>query len=122
MDQTLRSFSDIARRPFGEYGVIIINIITSLELYLVATGFLIVEGDNLHDLFPNMHLKVAGLSLRGTKTFIIISALVILPSLWLDDMRFLSYVGTGVLASFVIPDVYFGLEHLMGSDLKKMGN
>ncbi|WCJ27202.1 Transmembrane amino acid transporter family protein [Euphorbia peplus] len=103
-DQTLRSFSDIARRAFGDNGVIIINVITCLELYLVATGCLIVQGDNLHDLFPNVNVQIAGLSLSGTKTFIMISALIILPSLWLDDLSALSYVsGTGVLASIVIP-------------------
>ncbi|WCJ34737.1 Transmembrane amino acid transporter family protein [Euphorbia peplus] len=102
-DQTLRSFSDIARRAFRDNGIIIINIITYVELYLVATGFVIVEGDNLHDLFPNVHIKIAGLSLTGTKTFIMISTLIILPSIWLDYLSALSCVsGTGVLASIVI--------------------
>ncbi|WCJ23848.1 Transmembrane amino acid transporter family protein [Euphorbia peplus] len=107
-DQTILSFSDIASRAFGNKGIICINIIMCFELYLVATGFLIVEGDNLHNLFPNVNIEVGGLSLSGTKTFIIISALIILPTVWLDDLSVLSYIsGTGVLASFVIPGCIF---------------
>ncbi|XP_065847245.1 amino acid transporter AVT1J-like [Euphorbia lathyris] len=102
-DQSILTFSDIGGRAFGNKGRIWINIIMCLELYLVATGFLIVEGDNLHNLFPKVNIEVAGLSFGGTQSFILISALIILPTIWLDDLSILSYISaTGVVASFVI--------------------
>ena len=38
-------------------GRIAISIFIYMELYLVATGFLILVGDNLHNLLPRMKLK-----------------------------------------------------------------
>ncbi|WCJ34732.1 Transmembrane amino acid transporter family protein [Euphorbia peplus] len=121
-DQTIRSFSDIAGRAYGHKGIIWINIIMCLELYLVATGFLIVEGDNLHNLFPNVSIKIGGLDMSGTKSFILISGLIILPSLWLDDLSVLSYIsGTGVLASIVIPGCIFWVGAFDGVGFQEKG-
>ncbi|WCJ34731.1 Transmembrane amino acid transporter family protein [Euphorbia peplus] len=121
-DQSIRSFSDIAGRAFGYKGIIWINIIMCLELYLVATGFLIVEGDNLHNLFPNVSIEFGGLSLSGTQSFVIISALIILPTIWLDDLSILSYIsGTGVLASFVILGSIFWVGAFDGVGFEQKG-
>ncbi|MED6119195.1 hypothetical protein PIB30_009594 [Stylosanthes scabra] len=75
-----------------------------LELYLVSIGFLILEGDNLNELFPNVELKlVPGLTISGKEFFVILVALIILPTVWLDDMSMLSYVSaSGVFASAII--------------------
>ncbi|XP_065882179.1 amino acid transporter AVT1J-like [Euphorbia lathyris] len=121
-DQTILSFDDIAGRAFGNKGRIWINIIMCLELYLVATGFLIVEGDNLHKLFPKVNIEVGGLSINGTKSFVLISALIILPTVWLDDLSVLSYIsGTGVLASFIIPISIFWVGAFDGIGFHEKG-
>ncbi|KAJ4973710.1 hypothetical protein NE237_006884 [Protea cynaroides] len=102
-DQRIRTYPEIGELAFGYRGRIVVSVFMYMELYLVATGFLILEGDNLHNLFPNMSLDVGGLTLGGRDGFIIIVALIILPSVLLDDLSILSYLSaTGVLASFII--------------------
>ncbi|KAI3953881.1 hypothetical protein MKW98_017705 [Papaver atlanticum] len=74
-----------------------------LELYVVATGFLILEGDNLSNLFPNMSFTLAGVKVYGQQGFVMLVGLIILPSMWLTDLSKISYVSaTGVLASVLI--------------------
>ncbi|MFS7970809.1 putative amino acid transporter, transmembrane domain-containing protein [Helianthus anomalus] len=72
----------------------------NLELYLVATGFLILEGDNLSNLFPDMDFSYR----IGAKSgFIVLVALIILPTIWLHNMNILSYISaSGVIASMII--------------------
>lgn len=103
MDPLLRSYPDIGYKAFGNTGRIIISIFMNLELYLVATSFLILEGDNLDKLFSNIGFSFMGIDFGGKQMFIILVALIILPSVWLDDMRILSYVSaSGVFASGLI--------------------
>ncbi|XP_073127160.1 amino acid transporter AVT1J-like isoform X2 [Henckelia pumila] len=103
MDKSIRSFSDIGGRAFGSKGRAIVSIATNIELYLVATGFLILEGDNLNDLFPDIEYNIGGFVLGGRKSFIVIIGLLILPTVWLNNMSILSYISaTGVMASFVL--------------------
>lgn len=102
MDPEIRTFPDIGQRAFGDKGRLIVSIAMNSELYLVVTGFLILEGDNLNKLVPNMQLDLAGLTIGGTTIFTIISALVILPSVLLEDLSMLSYVSaSGALASSI---------------------
>lgn len=103
-DPSIRTYPDIGERAFGKIGRTVISVFMCTELYLVVTGFLILEGDNLHNLFPDLELEIAdGLKLGGRESFVLIIALVILPSVWLDDLSILSYISaTGVLASVVI--------------------
>ncbi|OWM89952.1 hypothetical protein CDL15_Pgr012589 [Punica granatum] len=102
-DPKISSYSDIAGRAFRRKGWIIASIIICLELYLVATGFLILEGDNMNKLSPNFQLKLELLKIEGRHAFVIISGLIILPSVWLNDLGVLSYISAGgVLSSIVI--------------------
>ncbi|KAI3976847.1 hypothetical protein MKX01_008705 [Papaver californicum] len=74
-----------------------------LELYVVATGFLILEGDNLSNMYPNMSFTLAGVTVYGQQGFVILAALIILPSIWLTDLSKISYISaTGILASALI--------------------
>ncbi|CAA7031331.1 unnamed protein product [Microthlaspi erraticum] len=103
MDPLLRSYPDIGYKAFGNTGRIIVSIFMNLELYLVATSFLILEGDNLNKLFSNIGFSFMGIDFGGKQMFIILVALIILPTVWLDDMRILSYVSaSGVFASGLI--------------------
>ncbi|XP_044504468.1 amino acid transporter AVT1I-like [Mangifera indica] len=101
-DPNIRTYLDIGERAFGKKGRLVASIFMNLELYLVATGFLILEGDNLINLFPNMKLEVGALIIGGKQSFVILVALIILPTVWLDNLSMLSYVSaSGVLASAV---------------------
>ncbi|KAJ0810200.1 putative amino acid transporter, transmembrane domain-containing protein [Helianthus annuus] len=103
IDPTIRSYADIGERAYGKTGRIIVLVTTNLELYLVATAFLILEGDNLSNLFPQVHFDIYGLRVSSKKSFVIMVAAIILPTTWFKNMRILSYISVvGVLASFVI--------------------
>lgn len=101
-DRTIKTYPDIGERAFGRPGRIIVSVFMHLELYLVTTGFLILEGDNLHNLFPGFNIKLMGLRLNGKQSFMASVALVIMPTLWWDSLSVLSYVSmSGVLATAV---------------------
>ncbi|CAH8386728.1 unnamed protein product [Eruca vesicaria subsp. sativa] len=103
MDPLLRTYPDIGYKAFGNTGRVIVSIFMNLELYLVATSFLILEGDNLNKLFSNVGFNFMDIEFGGKQMFIVLVALIILPSVWLDDMRILSYVSaSGVFASGLI--------------------
>ncbi|XP_057525191.1 amino acid transporter AVT1J-like isoform X2 [Amaranthus tricolor] len=103
VDPTINSFIDIGDRAFGTAGRILVTMFMCAELYLVVTGFLIVEGDNLYNLFPKMEFNIFGINFKGKKGFVILVALLITPSVWFTNYNILSYISaTGVLASFVI--------------------
>lgn len=102
-DSSIRTYPDIGERAFGRKGRILVSTFMNLELYLVATGFLILEGDNLNNLSPGMGFEINGFKIGGNQGFIIIVALIILPTILLNNMGLLSYISaTGVVASFVI--------------------
>ncbi|KAH8481927.1 hypothetical protein H0E87_029406 [Populus deltoides] len=67
------SYSDIASHAFGRKGKLVASFFTSLELYFVSTGLLIMEGDNLHKLSPNFALKLGSLSIDGRHSFVILA-------------------------------------------------
>ncbi|KAK1414084.1 hypothetical protein QVD17_29824 [Tagetes erecta] len=102
-DPTIKSYTDIGDRAFGKTGKAIVSITMNLEVYLIVTGFLILEGDNLSNLFPNMKLVVYGHHISSTCGFILLVSLIILPTCWLKNMSILSFVSaSGVLASMII--------------------
>ncbi|KAB1211600.1 Vacuolar amino acid transporter 1 [Morella rubra] len=103
MDSDLRTYPDIANRAFGNKGRVFLSVTIYTELYMVATGFLILEGDNLYYLFPNAGFEMAGITIGGKQLCVTIVALIILPSVWMDNLSLLSYLSaTGVSASVII--------------------
>ncbi|XP_028754074.1 amino acid transporter AVT1I-like [Neltuma alba] len=102
MDPHIKTFPDIGEHAFGSKGRLMVSIAMNSELYLVVTGYLILEGDNLNKLIPNINLHIAGFTIGGTTLFAVLAALVILPTVWLQDLSLLSYVSaSGALASTV---------------------
>lgn len=100
---SIKSYLDIAERAFGVTGRIVVMIIMNSELFLVAIGLLILEGDNLHKLFPKFMIKLGELTANGRQSFVLITALIIFPSLLLTDLGILSYVSaTGVFSCLII--------------------
>ncbi|XP_021807559.1 amino acid transporter AVT1I-like [Prunus avium] len=99
----IKTYPDIGDVAFGQKGRITISIFMYLELYLVAVEFLILEGDNLNQLFPNMGFNMAGIKVGGRQCFVLLTAVVILPTTWLKNLGLLAYVSAGgVLASAVL--------------------
>lgn len=99
----IRTYPDIGEHAFGKKGKMIVSSFMYLELYVVATGFLILEGDNLSNLFPDMSFTLAGVTVCGQQGFVILVALVIFPSMLLTDLSKVSYISaTGILASVLI--------------------
>ena len=102
-DPLIRSYPDIGEKAFGYKGRVVVSIFMYLELYLVAVEFLILEGDNLDKLFPNTGFKIAGLHIGGKTAFVLLTALVILPTTWLKSLHMLAYVSAGgVMASVLL--------------------
>ncbi|XP_073126954.1 amino acid transporter AVT1I-like [Henckelia pumila] len=102
-DPNIRTYPDVGDKAFGTRGRMVVSIFMHLELYLVATGFLIIAVDNLHNLLAELELDFYGISIGGRRSLVIIVALVMMPTVWIKNMRTLSYVSaTGVLASVVI--------------------
>ncbi|XP_042064227.1 amino acid transporter AVT1J-like [Salvia splendens] len=100
LDTNIQSYPDIGERAFGSYGRMFVAVTANVELYLVATGFVILEGDNLQNLFPAVGV---GDFVTGKQAFVLIIGLIVLPTVWLDNMVVLSYISaTGVVASFML--------------------
>ncbi|CAL5369890.1 unnamed protein product [Camellia sinensis] len=103
VDPNIKSYPDIGELAFGKTGRLVVSIFINLELYMVATSFLILEGDNLYNLFPVEGFEILGSKIDGKQMFVIIVGLIILPTVLLNDMRILSYISaSGVLASVII--------------------
>ncbi|GMY25993.1 amino acid transporter AVT1I-like [Fagus crenata] len=104
----IRTYPDIGEVAFGCKGRAIVSIFMYLELYLVAVEFLILEGDNLEKLFPDMDFKIAGLKVGGKQGFVFLTALVILPTTWLKSLGILAYFSAGgVMASLIVVGCVF---------------
>ncbi|KAK0573303.1 hypothetical protein LWI29_006111 [Acer saccharum] len=100
----IKSYPDIGELAFGYTGRALVSIFMYLELYLVAVEFLILEGDNLDKLFPNMGFKIGSLKIGGRQGFVLLTALIILPTTWLKSLGVLAYFSAGgVLASVILP-------------------
>ncbi|KAI5396925.1 amino acid transporter AVT1C [Lathyrus oleraceus] len=99
----LETYPDIGQAAFGTTGRVIISIILYMELYACCIEYIILESDNLSSLFPNAHLSLGGFELNAHILFAIATTLAILPTVWLRDLRILSYVSAcGVIATIVV--------------------
>lgn len=79
------------------------QIILYTELYACCVEFLILEGDNLSALFPGVHVSIGGFHIDSKTCFCLLTAMFVLPTVWLRDLSYLSYVSAGgVIASIVV--------------------
>ncbi|CAL0303113.1 unnamed protein product [Lupinus luteus] len=99
----LETYPDIGQAAFGITGRVAISIILYSELYASCIEYIILESDNLSSLFPDAHLSLGGIELNSHILFALFATLAILPTVWLRDLRILSYISAGgVIASIVV--------------------
>ncbi|XP_031115758.1 amino acid transporter AVT1I-like [Ipomoea triloba] len=120
--RTNTTYPDIAERAFGKRGRWLISTFMYLELYLVAVEFLILEGDNLEKLFPYANVHLGKLRIGPKQAFVLLAALVVLPTTWLRNLRLLAYVSAGgVLASLVLVCCTFWIGAMEGVGFHERG-
>ncbi|CAO2821749.1 unnamed protein product [Amaranthus hypochondriacus] len=103
LDPNIKSYSDIGKRAYGKIGEIIVSIVVYADLFMASTGFLILEGDNLHNLFPTFAKHIFERSMDGKSCFIIIIAIILLPTVIMDSLSIFAYISaTGCVAALVI--------------------
>ncbi|CAJ2645327.1 unnamed protein product [Trifolium pratense] len=98
----IKSYVDIGQVAFGYKGRAVIASFIYLELFLIAVELLILEGDNLEKLFPNMSLTIIGFKIGSKTGFVLITALVVLPTTWLRSLGALAYISVGGIFASVI--------------------
>ncbi|CAM6108029.1 unnamed protein product [Calypogeia fissa] len=102
-DSAILTYPDMGQAAFGRKGRLLVSVLLYFELYCVTVEFLILEGDNLASLFPLPSSTIGGFSFTPQQVYIVVSALCMLPTLWLRDLSLLAYISAGgVVASVAI--------------------
>ncbi|KAL0403497.1 UNVERIFIED_CONTAM: Amino acid transporter AVT1C [Sesamum radiatum] len=109
----LETYPDIGQAAFGTTGRVAIS--------ACCVEYIILESDNLSSLFPNAHLNFGAFELNSHHLFAVMTALAVLPTVWLRDMSVLSYISAGgVIASILVVACLFwvGLVDQVGFQTK----
>ncbi|WCJ37427.1 Transmembrane amino acid transporter family protein [Euphorbia peplus] len=101
-DPVIRNYHDIGERALGYKGRALVTFFMNVEMYLFAVELLILEGDNLNRLFPNVEFNIWGLKIGGKQGFVMLTTLVILPTTWLRSLGMLAYVSASGFMAMIL--------------------
>eukprot|EP00741_Cyanophora_paradoxa_P000624 tig00000430_g600.t1 len=87
------SYPDLAEAAMGHFGRWMVSAILYFELFSMLVIFIIMEGENLHKIFPEVPLL----------TFMVGTAVLVLPTAWMRDLSWISYISSvGVVAALTL--------------------
>lgn len=93
MYPSLESYEDIGEATFGSGGRKLVTFLQCVTLFGVCTVFLIIIGDNMHTLVPQLTLHV----------WVFIVAIILTPISWLKSMKEIQFLALfGITASIVV--------------------
>ncbi|KAI7739544.1 hypothetical protein M8C21_017355 [Ambrosia artemisiifolia] len=101
--EAIQSYPDIGEAAFGKYGRLIIAIILYTSLYAYCVEFIILEGDNISSLFPDLSVHMGGLSMDSVHFYAILAAVIMGLTLLVKNARVISLLSaTGVVSTVMV--------------------
>eukprot|EP00741_Cyanophora_paradoxa_P011172 tig00020554_g10792.t1 len=97
----IQSYPEIGQAAYGDKGRLLISAILYTELFCTLSLFFILEGDNLTQLiYPRIGIEHRAAT---RNMFMALTAIVVLPTSWLRDLSYLSYVSVlGMISAFFL--------------------
>ena len=98
-----QSYADIGENAFGRKGRVLASTFIYLETFMALVSYTISLHDNLITVFSGTRLKLPGAKLSTSQLLTVIAILIALPSLWLRDLSYISFLSSGgILMSVII--------------------